>query len=71
MNITKMVILAKQPIDSVQSPSNSNTIIYRPQKNSTQLHMEKKNSRQRKEFCTIKEHLEVSLSLTSRSTIEP
>ena len=63
-----MAILLKAIYRFDEMPSK---IIHKPQKNSTQLHMEKsKNQGQQKQFCTIKELLEASQSLTSNYTTE-
>ena len=49
---------------------NPNTILYRPQKNNIQLHMEEKKNRIAKQSSTTKELPGASPSLTPSSIIE-
>ena len=46
INKVKWQSYQSQPIDSMQCPSNINKICHRPQKNGTQLHMEKRKNKQ-------------------------
>ena len=66
INTVKITMLQKQSTDSVQSPSKSQAL----KEKYSASNEKNKNPKYPKQFCAIKELLEVSPSLTLSSTIQ-